>query len=667
MKSSKIRVIELGDIDGTKSHYQAIKVEGMFSGSVYFSKGNDGKYQESVKSGQKEVVEYLQKRQEKCPNAKFALAGYSQGAQVVMGALSKLDAKNILYVANFGDPNLYLPEGRGKNPPACRGEKLSTYRVFAPDCHANEGVLSARTPYHPRKFDGKIGLWCNDGDIVCSQKVNLSNLTGAHTTYSTDGHYEAFSRILAGRIFQAENKLTKSPSEQKPKESQGLTTMTLKNGTDKAKHNVVFLIDSTGSMASFAKFYKAEAIKMAKEVVSGGGKIALYEYRDLRADSYGARQLCDFNCNLSEFEEKIGKIEFDGGGDTPESALFAIKMALNQLEWQYGATKSAILLSDASFHNPELDGTTVEMIAKRALEIDPVNVYVLSDKKQEKAFSPLVEATNGKFFELNHENLQISTETILARPVAILPMSEYITKQYLPVKFDASSSYAESGIDHFEWDLDMDGKFEQKTTDPVVRKVYSSEKTGFIQVKVVDKKGKSATMSAKVIVTEKNERAEIIEMKTEQLENGLKISYKMKNAVAVLIMFENYEYGVTRENFIEIRGNGSDLQGEKMPNFTLTAISENGRKGKVYRFIRGKLEIKQAEEETESEVVNGFGGGSGVSELMGADMNIGGNGGDKVKEKTTIGDKAKNLPKNMTPKVPDTGVAMMNETVKLGG
>ena len=56
-----------------------------------------------------------------------------------------------------------------------------------------------------------------------------------------------------------------------------------------------------------------------------------------------------------------------------------------------------------------------------------------------------------------------------------------------------------------------------------------------------------------------------------------------------------------------------------------------------------------------------------MSELMGADMNIGGNGGDKVKEKTTIGDKAKNLPKNMTPKVPDTGVAMMTGTVKLGG
>lgn len=100
------------------------------------SAGEAETYGWSVDQGAFSAAEHVTGRHVRCPATQFVMAGFSQGAQVIGEALRNVSsaADNVAFVALFGDPKLYLPEGRGayvKNPfggyivapPACYGQR----------------------------------------------------------------------------------------------------------------------------------------------------------------------------------------------------------------------------------------------------------------------------------------------------------------------------------------------------------------------------------------------------------------------------------------------------------------------------------------------------------------------------------------------------------------
>ena len=111
-----------------------------------------------------------------CPETKYVIGGYSQGAMVVSKALNRLNPNRVIYAATFGDPKIYLPEGAGIIPAACKGENLSDYRMYVPDCQAYKGLLGAYIPYEPENYTSKLGTWCNKMDIFCSSHFNIEGL-----------------------------------------------------------------------------------------------------------------------------------------------------------------------------------------------------------------------------------------------------------------------------------------------------------------------------------------------------------------------------------------------------------------------------------------------------------------------------------------------------------
>jgi hypothetical protein len=139
--------------------------------------GND--YGDSVDAGITELQSYLKQRHAECPNARIILGGYSQGAQVVGQALTGLSSdiqSKIDFVALFGDPKLYLPEGEGAHPPACYGAEFSSWRRVVENCKADAGSLGARNPYVPDSMADKVGLWCkNPFQISQNKKLSCAN------------------------------------------------------------------------------------------------------------------------------------------------------------------------------------------------------------------------------------------------------------------------------------------------------------------------------------------------------------------------------------------------------------------------------------------------------------------------------------------------------------
>ena len=135
------------------------------------------------------MAEYIKDYSQSCSGTKFILVGYSQGVSVIAGGFERIDFRNILYAALLGDPNLYLPEGKGFLPEACFGSGLSSYRVYAPNCRTYEGIFGAKKPYVAEGYGGKIGLWCNRDDLICGSSRNLFVNEG-HLIYDEKGHFD---------------------------------------------------------------------------------------------------------------------------------------------------------------------------------------------------------------------------------------------------------------------------------------------------------------------------------------------------------------------------------------------------------------------------------------------------------------------------------------------
>ncbi len=355
--------------------------------------GSSYAYGASVQNGVEELKAYTEEILAKCPNTKFIIAGYSQGAQVVSTSLSSLKPNTIIYVATFGDPKLYLPEGKGIIPSACRGGTLSPYRAYVPDCRAYQGILGGTIPYQSTSYsDGQIGTWCIYHDIMCSAYINLSDPIASHLNYKSDGMYTSAAKVIAKKLAEA------FPDK-------------MSNQNDLSDYDVVFLMDTTDSMTAVIDSYKQRAIDLATKVSNAGGRVALYDYRDFKSGRHPIKFCSLEACALSAFTNALDTLNTSGGGDVPESLLASAKEVLNDASWQTGAKKAVVALTNSNFHNPDRDGTTLSEVVSLAKSIDPVHFYVIAPEEYRQEYEPLTSGTGGSFFSLEQE-IELSTDIV---------------------------------------------------------------------------------------------------------------------------------------------------------------------------------------------------------------------------------------------------------------
>ena len=493
LKNLKINFYNLGEGNYNGASYPASKIGFTSLDSIVTTLSavipldNFGAFNSSVSTGVTELLGRINTVSKTCKNTKFVLGGYSQGAMVLNHAFERLDSKKIIFAATFGDPNLYLPEGEGINPPACKNQSFSSYRIYAPNCRTSEGLLGKKKPYETENLKGKVGLFCNAHDIMCTKHLDISDPIGDHISYTSKGIYNRAAKYILQKIAEV------FPDKIKSAEVETVAPLHARD--------TAFLIDTTGSMRASIDSYLEEAQKLAKDTVSNGGRIALFEYRDLKAGGRDLvpRKLCDFSCTYEEFANHLKnlKVSTYSADDAAESALSASLGVMNQLSWQKGATKSIVLLTDAPFHDPDLDNTTLDQVIKRSLEIDPVNFYVVTTPNNTRSYAELTKRTNGEIFRLGTDEITLSTSKILNRPSLNLDSESYTTYIRSPLTFILKTSAPAA---YYEWDLNFDGFFETTTNLPIITKNYSTPASGFIQARIVTTDGFTSTASAKVTI-----------------------------------------------------------------------------------------------------------------------------------------------------------------------
>ncbi len=182
----------------TDLDYEAVAVSTGNALGIYVSAGEAYSFGASVNEGISAMARYINSRND-CRQTYWVLSGYSQGAMVVAGALEGRSISRIVYIPLFGDPKLYLPEGEGFMPDACRGKNLSSYRVSVPNCNTDDGLLKQRRPYEVAGYEGLFGLWCNDDDFICGSSKNPLRNKG-HSLYDENGSIHEASLIIRERL-----------------------------------------------------------------------------------------------------------------------------------------------------------------------------------------------------------------------------------------------------------------------------------------------------------------------------------------------------------------------------------------------------------------------------------------------------------------------------------
>jgi Mg-chelatase subunit ChlD len=175
----------------------------------------------------------------------------------------------------------------------------------------------------------------------------------------------------------------------------------------RAKLDLVFLIDATGSMADEIDKLKATLHSIAADVARLPSQpdlcFGLVAYRD-KTDAFVLRSH-NFTNDLGAFQGVLNNLHAAGGGDYPEAMNEALNATVHSLSWRgAGATRLVVLLADAPPHldygGPQYDDDMVAALGK-GIKIFSVGASGL-DKQGEYIQRQIAQYTGGRFVFLTY-------------------------------------------------------------------------------------------------------------------------------------------------------------------------------------------------------------------------------------------------------------------------
>jgi len=237
---------------------------------------------------------------------------------------------------------------------------------------------------HERKYMGSVIL------------TGLSGTTQLEITYAIDTNnlFEVYVKDVAtGKTERAEFDRTKGTAEP-PKPAERATVGNV---------NIVFCIDTTGSMDTYINGVKDRAVEFSQILADRGAafKLGLIGFGDLYEKEKPS--VYNFTDDVARFQKQVRNIPRTYGGDIPESSLDALETAMELLDSSRDISAKAIfiLITDAPPHVPTKSGKSVQDMWEM-LNARGVVTYVVARKDREsiEAFDPVTKPL-GKYYDLS--------------------------------------------------------------------------------------------------------------------------------------------------------------------------------------------------------------------------------------------------------------------------
>ncbi len=185
---------------------------------------------------------------------------------------------------------------------------------------------------------------------------------------------------------------------------------------ERVQLDVLFLLDSTGSMADEIHQIKTSLISISEKVsdlpTMPGLRFGMVSYRD-RGDDYVVRSF-QFDADVERFARTVEGVEADGGNDYPESLNEAIRQAIRNSGWRDEAVRLIFLIADAPPHldYPQDSDYAVEMAEARRQGIKVFSVASSGlDQQGEYILRQIAQQTMGRFIFILYEDQQGHLDT----------------------------------------------------------------------------------------------------------------------------------------------------------------------------------------------------------------------------------------------------------------
>jgi len=165
------------------------------------------------------------------------------------------------------------------------------------------------------------------------------------------------------------------------------------------KADVIFAIDTTGSMSDKIEGLLKTCLAFAHELASSGidYRLGLIGFGDLLISE--KMSIYPPTAQAEEFQSWIKTLPRTGGGDEPESSLDAVREAL-RMEFRPDAQKVVVLITDASPHDPDTKGYSAKKVTGLLCEVKALAFCIAPELE---CWQEMAQRTAGEWFEIKSD------------------------------------------------------------------------------------------------------------------------------------------------------------------------------------------------------------------------------------------------------------------------
>jgi Mg-chelatase subunit ChlD len=204
---------------------------------------------------------------------------------------------------------------------------------------------------------------------------------------------------------------------------------------DNPKVDVVFVLDTTGSMGGLIQTAKEKIWSIATTMASAQQtpeiRIGLVAYRD-HGDSY-VTKVVDLSDDLDSVYATLMDFEADGGGDTPESVNKALYDAVHNMSWsqQDQAYQVIFLVGDAPPHMDYNEVRYPEIVASALDKGIVINTIQCGDIASAiDPWTQIASLGDGNFFQVEQAGGAVAYTTPFDEEIAVLSAQLDDTRLY---------------------------------------------------------------------------------------------------------------------------------------------------------------------------------------------------------------------------------------------
>ena len=266
----------------------------------------------------------------------------------------------------------------------------------------------------------RVSITDNEGNPVANQEVLLESAGEVFWKASTDkngiaylfgdssaSEYDVICNQEIYKVSMQNNVETDDSENNQNVETAIIDDVSItmqQNNTEHIKTQVMFILDTTGSMGDEIAYLQKDFSAITRDVGANGVEYSVNFYRDT-GDEYVTK--CNkFTDDIGDIQAKINAEYADGGGDTPEAVAQILEEAItNNNEWSESANKIAFLIFDAPPHSGTDDTiiSAVKSAAKRGIKLIPV-VASNADRETELFGRAIAICTNGTYVFLTDDS-----------------------------------------------------------------------------------------------------------------------------------------------------------------------------------------------------------------------------------------------------------------------